>query len=117
MSEFVNRGRSSDIGESGPQRAGDAWKSSAVIASETLYPGVLEQLRGLQPVGDRAVIQSIRRAEGIPTANDGDIAQLWLLSRFDERAHDEMRGMVERGLCTPHDIAQVFFRMAELGLF
>lgn len=103
--------------EGGPQGDRDLWRHSAEIASETLYPGLLEQLRGLQPEGDRAVIQAIKTAEGMPTANDSEIAQLWFLSRFDKRAHEQMRSMVEKGLCTSHDIAQVFYKMAEIGLF
>jgi len=106
--------------ESGPQSRQPveaSWRGGAEVASATLYPGLLEQLRDLRPEGDRAIIQEMVRAEGLPVAHDGDIAQLWLLSRFDERAHDEMSRMVDEGLCTPDDVAAVFFKMAEMGLF
>lgn len=99
------------------ERYEDAWVNNAAAASETLYPGLLEQLATLQPEGDRAVIKSMVRAEGLPTVSDGDIAKLWQLSKFDERAHDELAKMVEDGLCTHDDVAAVFFKMAELGLF
>lgn len=102
--------------EGEPQLNRDSWRLSAEIASETLYPGVLEQLKRLQPEGDRAVIQTLERAGGLPIASDGEIAQLWFLTKFDERAHDEMSRLVEEGRCTVDDIAAVFFRMAELGL-
>ena len=94
-----------------------SWRQNAENASEILYPGLLDRLREIQPTGDSAVINSILRANGIPTANYGEIAQLWLLSRIDERASEQMDDMVERGVCTPEDIAQVFFRMADIGLF
>lgn len=103
--------------ESGPQLNRNSWRYSAEMASETLYPGVLGHLKRLQPEGDRAFIQNMEKAGGLPAANDGEIAQLWLLSKFDERAHEEMGRMVEEGRCTDYDIAAVFFKMAELGLF
>lgn len=103
--------------EGGPQVNRDLWRQSAEIASETLYPGLLERLKGLQPEGDRAVIRAMLRVEGVQIVGDGEIAQLWFLSQFDESAHEEMSRMVQEGRCTPEDIAAVFFKMAELGLF
>ncbi len=103
--------------EGGPQVNRDSWRLSAEGASEVLYPRLLEQLKMLQPEGDRAVIKGILRVEGIQTVSDGEIAQLWLLSQFDERAHEEISRMVQEGRCTSEDIAAVFFKMAELGLF
>jgi hypothetical protein len=104
--------------EGGPsvETPDDTWIRSAEIASETLYPGLLEQLDTLQPEGDRAVIKSMIKAAGIEVVPDGAIAQLWQLSKFDERAHDEMGRLMEEGKCTPDDIAAVFFKMAEVGL-
>lgn len=103
--------------EGGPQGNTGSWRHSAEIASETLYPGLLEQLAGLQLEGDRAVIKAIVRAEGMQIVSDGEIAQIWFLSKFSEGAHEEMSRMVQEGRCTRDDIAQVFFKMAELGLF
>lgn len=103
--------------EGGLKERPDAWMYSAEAVAETLYPGVLQKLRSFQPEGDRAVIQGMLRAEGVQVVDDSEIAKLWLLSRFDERAHGRMSDMIRQGLCTSDDIAHVFFRMAEMGLF
>lgn len=94
-----------------------SWMIDAERASETLYPGLLEQLDTLSAEGDRLVIDPMKRIAGTEVASDGTIARLWQLSKFDERAHDEMSHMVDAGLCTHDDIAAVFFRMAAAGLF
>lgn len=95
----------------------NAWMRAAEINSETLYPGLLEALDTLQPEGDRAVIREMTSVVGADTASDGEIARLWQLSKFDERAHDEMGQLVKAGRCTSDDIAAVFFKMTELGMF
>lgn len=94
-----------------------SWMIDARQASETLYPGLLDKLDIFQAEGDRAAFNSAKEAAGIEVASDSSIAQLWQLSKFDERAHDEMSRMVEAGLCTRDDIAAVFFKMTEVGLF